>query len=1241
MTLGFLLDDEKFLTLADTSQGRVSIGGFAYQAAYAVARLASMLARQPLLDLDDIPVLLRYDWAEDLDEIDSDGRSILTQCKRINDLGQPRSLADALIGFAPKFLWTPHEYRSQLRFRIVSTDRRFQSNGPITFDNAEKELAGSKVRAAALTTLQLNPHEGSDRALWQALGESFGLERLVDELWHRTEAIYVRGDVVSGDPSGMALLPAERIALDLLIRWQEVDTEHQAEALRSLRGLVHSDVIVFDPASEVRAPLKPRTPRINRRTDVAAALFPLRRRQGARPVFRVVGRRYLEQQADKEKNVFIARPPEWADVIHGEDAAVRFVERDLTQRLVQLIRTHIIDPLIHRSDERLRTIFVLGAPGAGKSTIVRRAAAILVKEGAVTVADFGMNLTELDDREIATILLDLDRLASDQCPVLLLLDDPFFAGSGWDTLFARLARAGLRVGIIGASPEFLFEKFGECVRRGAIATELLQLPSPSERERRVLCSFYGQTMLSGGSPRISDFLVLAMEAASGESFNEIVNRIWMTLNDGQPVDRFALPEALPWPIRAYLVTCYFHRAHVRCPEHLLREALAIGGKTAIDGFEYFLSQLTLSAGWRVFSTQTSRHGPHRDVGRTIGCIHQRIASHAWQLRPVPAFDVAEWVIPASLRSEQPYSIGRLACALKSFASHVDVGFGRRLAQAWSQASETGIHTAKLSGLAEVLATNGGFEEAQILIPPLYTRAARVESESWTAALQLWRLSSSKPEARAFPEALDIATIIEVADFTCDRYAVPEFGTATETCPAFFSLFIFRLLTALEGNADWEVDARILSWMLMKVPASVLTQPRLQRIRTWLEEHPSDTFVRHQFLDRLEEIILPLKLRESMLHDTVTWLAEHPEDSSIRTKFLRTIEDLPSDSTLRKRVLSDTVVWLQQHVDDLTVRQKLLDTVARRSVDTDIQTAVLRETMQWLEYREQQLLEYREQSQIRAKFLSIVGRLPEESELRIAGLESSFNWLRQHPENAIVRNALLKIVKDIAPGNPLWENFLRDTATWLDQNPQDATVRPKFLDVVASLPPGSQLREEVLQSNLAWLTLIPRDQRVRARLVLIVGQLPPGVPVREEVLQDAVQWLRSHPKDARVRAALVAVANTFPPEAELRASIFEEAALWIEQHPKDYEVRAKFFASTSSTELILRILKITASLLDEHRGNRSWDAVARTVRIGVERTLVSLDQPLDETGLETLRMVQQSLLNWFYSVKLLPPALPVF
>src|SRR5690349_19078668 len=459
MTGQILINDARILERSATRQGRVSVGGFHYQLSYAVARLASMLARKPVLDLDDFPTILRYDWAEDLDEVDSAQRTILTQCKRIDDVGEPAKLADVLLSFAPKLLWTESGRRSELRFRLVCTDPRFRAPLAISA-NATKQRA--KTLEAFASVLATPPAAGSDRALWQAEAEAFGGKALFDAIWEAAEGVYLRGDPIMGDPCGMPLLHGERAALDLLLRFSDITADRQAEALKSLRSLVHGNLVSFDPISGRRKSCEPRSPRVISRTDVHVELFALRTvREMA---FRVVTPQFLTEQRAKEKQMYVARPPQWADVVHGQDREVRFLERDLTTELRDRVGSHILQPLARGTDERLHMLFLLGAPGAGKSTLVRRVAALLVEEGAVTVADFGLHLGEFDWQKVDMVVSDLKGLATPERPVLLILDDPFFAESGWDKFLERLARAHIPLGVIGASPDFLYEAFGANVR---------------------------------------------------------------------------------------------------------------------------------------------------------------------------------------------------------------------------------------------------------------------------------------------------------------------------------------------------------------------------------------------------------------------------------------------------------------------------------------------------------------------------------------------------------------------------------------------------------------------------------------------------------------------------------------------------------------------------------------------------------------------------------------------------------
>ena len=77
----FPVDPERLQRLAATRGGRVALGGFEYQRAFALLRLVSMLVGQAVRGTaTEVPVWLRYEWAEDVDELAADGRVTLWQC---------------------------------------------------------------------------------------------------------------------------------------------------------------------------------------------------------------------------------------------------------------------------------------------------------------------------------------------------------------------------------------------------------------------------------------------------------------------------------------------------------------------------------------------------------------------------------------------------------------------------------------------------------------------------------------------------------------------------------------------------------------------------------------------------------------------------------------------------------------------------------------------------------------------------------------------------------------------------------------------------------------------------------------------------------------------------------------------------------------------------------------------------------------------------------------------------------
>jgi hypothetical protein len=411
----FLVPADRLLQLTATRSGRISYAGYNYQCGYAVSRLASMVTSKPLFGVKDYPRFLRYDWGEDLDEVIDDESVCFTQCKLIDDIGQPAELAKVLLGFVPKWLWTPIGDRERVSFRLVSCDPRFQSNF-----KSENERASVLDRFRKIWNND-EPSLKSDRAVWQSDAITVSAEEVFDALWNKLSFVFVDRDVDSHDPAG-PVFKSEAAARDLLLRYGYTTASTQQEAVLGLRCLINEDLIAFDPTGNACPALTNRHPIT---IDVADVRFVLSNKRDSRRVarFTLVDRVFLSKARAQQKERFLFKSPEWRHVVHGTDNEIKFVERDQTASLQDKVRELLIQPLLSGTSN-VPVLFVIGPPGAGKSTLVRSVAAKLVESGEAVVADAGLNLSA-GPKDVQSYAEDLQELSGMGRPVLLVLDDPF------------------------------------------------------------------------------------------------------------------------------------------------------------------------------------------------------------------------------------------------------------------------------------------------------------------------------------------------------------------------------------------------------------------------------------------------------------------------------------------------------------------------------------------------------------------------------------------------------------------------------------------------------------------------------------------------------------------------------------------------------------------------------------------------------------------------------------------------
>lgn len=402
----------------------------------------------------------------------------------------------------------------------------------------------------------------------------------------------------------------------------------------------------------------------------------------------------------------------------------------------------------------------------------------------------------------------------------------------------QLGRSRVPLGVLAATPTLLFDTYASSLQR-ILAVHSVSLAQPTSQELEGLAELYDREAWSSSSP--TDFLVAKIEAAANQSFEEIINRLWRTVNGGRAVGASRFSD-LPDELRALLAVCFFHRRGLRCPGLLLDKIVELSGR---DGQrESFSTRMQRHQGWSVFRIAPPERRTPDYAGLLVETAHQRIATEAWELRPVRSYSLPDLIVNASLKAPEAV---RSVAELAALESPTDSRLLVALLHAWSDpATVKEIKTRNLADLSSVLSARGHWAEATLLRPVLLSRVEGV-SDGWLAALMLWFLSAEDERDRGYPEAVRLGRLISTGDFTI---APSRALKLAKTVPNHLrSQFMKRLIDDVAEPGSPKVHRYLLTWLLSAAPLEQL-EPIRPAIQRWMEENPSASDVTTQYLDLL-------------------------------------------------------------------------------------------------------------------------------------------------------------------------------------------------------------------------------------------------------------------------------------------------------------------------------------------------------------------------------------------------------
>jgi hypothetical protein len=755
-----------------------------------------------------------------------------------------------------------------------------------------------------------------------------------------------------------------------------------------------------------------------------------------------------------------------------------------------------------------------------------------------------------------------------------------------------------------------------------------------------------------------ELLVVAMETAAGAPFDDIIDRIWVTLNDGVPLTRRSRSADIQWTALAFLVVCYLHRYYVPCPEPLLRRALLAHSRKVATDYVDELKELRLGEGWHIFRLSTQRGGA-REI-TLVGALHPRVAARAWQRWPASTVDPTEWVAVASMKELQCVpQVADFMVACQSTIDPRDRMFVSRIAELWD---DRRVSTAQLCALVRGVRPSRAavLQFRRLLRQRLNLR----DSESWLAAVELADLAQKGSVERDKLEKVDIPSCLTRANLAAGSDVAIEL-LGKRYAPTRRAAFMDTLCASLRGELDWQVDGTLLVWLIRNHDTGSVEQ-HLPHIYSWLESRPAEVGVRVALLTWYSRAGRSVARRDfdSLLAEVRSWAYLMADHAELLLAFLRLAEVISYAGIALPEGLFDEIrdlVLMRPANAHLTWRfvifaatlgeqaavAELLDT-GLDPVDASLLERLLRSLdVQVLERRMPDVYRWLEghPGEVGAR-VALLQRLPE-SEWFVAGggLESLLNeagsWTPLMVDSDELQLAFIGMAEVlINAGVAIPDSLVEAILGWVQMRPGDPRLIVRFVWFAAKVPDWTIAEARLLAAARTWLADHPDSHELHVALDDVLRGMPgsaPGSPAADaragsgddagsssvrvallgvvrgipgrslaDAVDEARSWLRGHPGDLEVRRALLGAMNVMSDES--LADLVEESRSWLRDHPDTHDLRVALLGAVRAMpeQAAVEFVEESRSWLREHPDNQDLRvALLGAVRGMLEEVTVEL------------------------------------